>query len=238
MRNPSSPTHPHHHPAGAAEQLAAIRSAVLRALDRNAAAWFTKAQQQIEADRSILVRLFPAVSRKCGRAHLWPVGPELIGWTVDDGVCALLLIGTTIEEITAVYRYGDPGERRAVLRALHLLDIGDAAVPLVLDALHSNDTKLIAAAVGPYAAEHLPADAWRQAVLTCVTHAVPLAWVAGLKRRADDELIRLLRDHAERCSDDGRPTSPDLVHLLRSLGTDTSAGDAGGTPPKGIINGP
>lgn len=48
--------------------------------------------------------------------------------------------------------------------------------------------RLIAVAVGPYAAEHLPSDAWRKAVLTCVNQAIPLAWIADLQRRADAEL--------------------------------------------------
>ena len=54
---------------------------------------------------------------------------------------------------TRLYRHGDAAERRAVSCALHLLAVGDAGVlPLVEDALRTNDTRLVAAAVGPYAA--------------------------------------------------------------------------------------
>jgi hypothetical protein len=194
-----------------------VQTAVTKALDPSGAVWFAEARQQIGADRAALARLFPAVGRKCGRGQLWTDDPDLIGWTVDDAVRALLLIGASIEDVTAVYNYGDAAERRAVLRALPLLDLGDAAIPLVLDALRTNDTRLIAAAVGPYAAEHLPQDAWRQAVLKCVFLGIPLAWVTGLERRTDDELIRMMRAFAEERVAAGRPVPPDLLMVVPDL---------------------
>jgi hypothetical protein len=190
-----------------------VRTAVTRALDPAGAAWFAEARAQIAADRAALARLFPAVGRKCGRGQLWTDDPELIGWTVDDAVRTLLLLGASVEDVTAVYNYGDATERRAVLRALPLLNLGDGAVPLVQDALRGNDTRLIAAALGPYAAEHLPIEAWRTAVLKCVRLGIPLAWVAGLGRRRDAELVRMLRAFADERIAAGRPVPPD-VHLV------------------------
>jgi hypothetical protein len=198
-------------------KIKSVQAAVTKALDPNGAVWFAEARQQIAADPAALARLFPAVGRKCGRGQLWTDDPELIGWTVDDAVRALLLIGASIEDVTAVYNYGDAAERRAVLRALPLLDLGDAAVPLVLDALRTNDTRLIAAAVGPYAAEHLPAEAWRQAVLKCVFLGIPLAWVADLERRKDDELVRMMRAFAEERIAAGRPVPPDVQMIVPDL---------------------
>ena len=110
-----------------------VRAAVNRALEPSGAVWLTEARNQIAADPAALARLFPAVGRKCGRGQLWTDDPELIGWTVDDAVRALLLVGASIEDVTAVYNYGDAAEKRGVLRALPLLDLGDSAVPLVLD---------------------------------------------------------------------------------------------------------
>ncbi|WP_346166556.1 EboA domain-containing protein [Streptomyces javensis] len=114
-----------------------------------------------------------------------------------------LLLHTVRPEATALarlYEHGTAAERRAVLHALpHLRHLAPgAALPLVQDALRSNDTRLIAAAVGPYAAEHLPAHAWRHAVLKCLFTGVSLDAVADLAVRAagDQELARMLHDYA------------------------------------------
>src|SRR4051794_14397444 len=106
-------------------RIESVRAAVTRALDPAGAAWFTEARQQVAADPAALARLFPAVGRKCGRGQLWTDAPELIGWTVDDAVRALLLAGASLADVTSVYNYGDASERRAVLRALPLLELGD-----------------------------------------------------------------------------------------------------------------
>lgn len=198
-------------------RIESVRLAVSRALDPAGAAWFAEARQQVAADRAALARLFPAVGRKCGRGQLWTDDPELIGWTVDDAVRTLLLVGASLEDVTAVYNYGDASERRAVLRALPLLNLGAGAVPLVLDALHSNDTRLIAAAMGKYAAEHLPIEAWRQGVLKCVLLGIPLAWVADLAKRKDAELVRMLRAFADERMAAGRPIPPDVLLVVPEL---------------------
>lgn len=194
-----------------------VRAAVNRALEPAGAVWLSEARSQIAADPAALARLFPAVGRKCGRGQLWTDDPELIGWTVDDAVRTLLLVGASIEDVTAVYNYGDAAERRGVLRALPLLDIGDKAIPLVLDALRTNDTRLIAAALGPYAARYLPAEPWRQAVLKCVFLGIPLAWVADLDRRKDAELVRMMRAFAEERQAAGRSIPPDVLLIVPDL---------------------
>lgn len=198
-------------------KIEAVQAAVTKALEPAGAVWLADARAQIAADPAALARLFPAVGRKCGRGQLWTEDPELIGWTVDDAVRTLLLVGASLADVNAVYNYGDAAERRAVLRALPLLNLGDAAVPLVLDALRTNDTRLIAAALGPYAAEHLPIEAWRQAVLKCVFLGIPLAWVADLDRRKDDELVRMMRAFAEERLAAGRGVPPDVLQIVPDL---------------------
>jgi hypothetical protein len=194
-----------------------VRAAANRALEPAGALWLTDARNQIAADPAALARLFPAVGRKCGRGQLWTDDPELIGWTVDDAVRTLLLVGASIEDVTAVYNYGDAAERRGVLRALPLLDLGDSAIPLVLDALRTNDTRLIGAALGPYSARYLPAEPWRQAVLKCVFLSIPLAWVAELDKRKDGELIRMMRAFAEERQAAGRSIPPDVLLIVPDL---------------------
>ncbi len=107
----------------------------------------------------------------------------------------------------------DAHERRGVLRALPVLDsagLGDRALPVVRDALRTNDTRLVAAALGPYAARHLEPEAWRQGVLKCAFVGVPLAEVAGLAERADAELARMFGDYAKEREAAGRPVSEDV----------------------------
>ncbi len=198
-------------------KIESVRAAVSRALDPPGAAWLAEARNQIAADPAALARLFPAVGRKCGRGQLWTDDQELIGWTVDDAVRALLLAGAGIDDVTAVYNYGDAAEKRGVLRALPLLDLGDSAIPLVLDALRTNDTRLIAAALGPYAAKYLPPEPWRQAVLKCVFLSIPLAWVADLDKRKDAELIRMMRAFAEERQAAGRSIPPDVLLIVPDL---------------------
>lgn len=129
--------------------------------------------------------------------------------------------------LTRLYDRGSAAERRAVLRALpYLAHLGPDARPLVEDALRANDTRLIAAAVGPYAADHLPPPVWRQAVLKCLFTGVPLAAVAGLARRAagDAELARMLTGYAAERTAAGRTVPGDLHHALALTGVATSPG--------------
>ncbi|GAA3008220.1 hypothetical protein Sfulv_52170 [Streptomyces fulvorobeus] len=103
-----------------------------------------------------------------------------------------------------------------MLRTLHRLDIGSAALPLVEDALRTNDTRLVAAAVGPYAAAHLDAHQWRHAVLKCLFTGVPVDCVDALARRAlgDLELARMLGDFAAERTAAGRDVPADLAYVL------------------------
>ncbi len=92
--------------------------------------------------------LFPAAGRKVGRGAL----ESLPGWTADDAARALLLDALPLPRAQAVadaYADGDNAEKRAVLRALPILGLGDEGLPLVRDALRTNDTRLVAAAMSP-----------------------------------------------------------------------------------------
>jgi hypothetical protein len=120
------------------------------------------------------------------------------------------------DEVSELYRYGDAAEKRAVLKALPLLPIGGDAVPLLQDAIRTNDTRLVAAALGPYAA-HLDPPAWRQAVLKCVFMGVPLSVVDGLDERADAELAGMLASFAEERRAAGRDVPADALAVLESL---------------------
>ncbi|MFG2733114.1 EboA domain-containing protein [Streptomyces canus] len=153
--------------------------------------------------------------RRCGPEHA-------------DAVRILILNAARADTdaLTRVYAQGTAAERRAVLHALPHLVPGPEALPLVEDALRTNDTRLLAAAVGPYAARHLDTHHWRHAVLKCLFTGVPVAEVADLDRRAhaDAELARMLGDYAAERTAAGRPVPEDL-HRVLAL-TDPTA-----TPP-------
>lgn len=171
--------------------------------------WLETAEAQVHADTSRIAVLFPAVGRKVGRG------------AVEDAARARLLLALPLtdeellREVRLLYRHGDAAERRAVLRALHLLDgFGDQAVDLVEDGLRSNDVRLVEAAVQEYAAAHLGDHAWRHAVVKCVFVGVPLDTVAALHDRADDELARMLVALAHERVAAGRPVPDDVWQVV------------------------
>jgi hypothetical protein len=180
--------------------------------------WLAQALTLVAADPGTLGSLFPAVGRRCGRGPLpAPPGGD---WTVDEAARVLLLAALPpdrlLPEVEAAYRYGDAGEKRAVLKALPLLPLADEAVPLLRDALRTNDTRLVSAALGPYAV-HLDAAAWRDGVLKCVFMGVPLSAVHGLDDRADAELVRMLDAFGRERRAAGREVPPDALALLDRL---------------------
>ncbi|MGW1410469.1 EboA domain-containing protein [Streptomyces sp. NPDC002403] len=148
---------------------------------------------------------YAAAGRHCGLEHA-------------DSVRALLLIEAraALPALTRLYEQGTAAERRAVLLTLHRLDLGPTALPLVEDALRTNDTRLVAAAVGPYAAAHLGPHNWRHAILKCLFTEVPVDAVDGLSRRArgDAELARMLGDFAAERIAAGRSVPTDLTRVL------------------------
>jgi hypothetical protein len=195
-----------------------LRTALTDRMTEKGWKWLTGACASVAADPAVVGGLFPLAGRRCGRVRLDPGDPY--GWTVDDAarcllLAALPLTGTPLlERIGALYRSGDAAERRAVLRALPLLPVGDAALPLVRDALRTNDTRLIAAALGDYATDHLDAETYRQGVLKCVFTGIPLTALPGLPGRADAEMARMMAAYAYERTAAGREVPADIGPIL------------------------
>lgn len=181
--------------------------------------WLAQALARVAVEPAAIDRLFPAAGRHCGRAAL-PAAP---GWTVDEAARTLLLAALPPESVTArlpdLYRHGDPAEKRAALKALALLPAGGAGAGLLHDAIRSNDPRLLAAALGPAAAQ-LDAAAWRQAVLKCVYIGVPLAVVDRLAERADAELAAMLAAFRAERRAAGRDLPADAITVLDRLRED------------------
>ncbi|MEV4317224.1 EboA domain-containing protein [Actinocrispum sp. NPDC049592] len=188
--------------------------------------WLVDAERKVRADATAIRSIFPAVGRKVGRDPLRPeADPQgLIHGTVDDLARTRLLAvlaevmpaGELASEVAELYRYGDDAERRGVLRGLSTLPetVVPTGLDLVNDALRANDIRLVAAALGPFAAKHLDAHAWRHGVLKCIFVGVPLAAVADLDRRTDAELLRMVSDFADERRAAGREVPADAQRLL------------------------
>ncbi|MFE9046284.1 EboA domain-containing protein [Streptomyces sp. NPDC007818] len=193
-----------------------LRTALEAALTPVAASWLGAAEEMVRASSGEIAALFPAAGRACGRGPL----PGLPGWTVADAARALLLLAVPADgdrrlaETLDCYRYGEASERLAVLRSLPLLGLGPAAIGLTEDALRTHDARLLAAAVGPYAARHLDQSLWRHAVLKCLFTDVPLTAVAALHDRCDARLLRMLGDLVREREAAGRAAPPDAVALI------------------------
>lgn len=180
--------------------------------------------EAIGRDPQAIDYLFPAAAREVARGPLDENDPGgMLGPTVDDAVRGALLVAlcdtdtdaaSRLRRVSDLYRFGDSDERRAVLRHLHELDLGSGPAALVEDALRTNDTRLIGAAMGPWSAAHLPAAQWRHGVLKCLFTGVPLAAVEDLHARADTELARMVADFCRERVAAGRDIPPDALPIL------------------------
>ncbi|MCD4523363.1 EboA domain-containing protein [Nocardioides sp. cx-173] len=177
---------------------------------------------------SRLGRLFPAAARRTARGQI--AGTD---HRVEDAVRVELVAAAAsrlsppdlLAELQAVYRYGDADEKRAVLLALGAVDDREVdGSDVLLDALRTNDVRLVAAAMGPHA-DRLSIHDWRHGVLKCLFVGVPLAGVAGLATRADDELAAMVRRYVDERRAAGRPVPDDALMLL-DLITSTTAQEA------------
>lgn len=196
-----------------------LRARLAAHLSPDGSGWLGDALTRVAADSTAIRSLFPAAGRRCGRGEL-----QGSGWEVDDAVRTLLLLALPLgeaelaAEVADLYRYGDAAEKRGVLRGLDLLDtpggIGAAGLPLVQDALRTNDTRLITAGLGRYGARRLDAAAYRQGVLKCVFVGIPLAGIEGLEERADAELARMLADYARERLTAGRTVPADVWKVV------------------------
>ncbi|CCK26940.1 hypothetical protein BN159_2561 [Streptomyces davaonensis JCM 4913] len=194
-----------------------LRTRLAGLLSPAALVWVEDACAVVSEQPEAVMTLSAGAGLRCGRAAL---GPGFEDWTADEAaralmLCALPLNGPELAAaVESVYHLGDSSERRAVLRALPMLGVGERSVGLVRDALGTNDPRLVAAALGPGAATYLDQSSWRDGVLKCLFLEVPLTVVADLYRRTDAELIRMLRHHAAERAAVGETVPADLNAVI------------------------
>ena len=199
----------------------------------------------IRADPASIQRHFPAAAREVARGPLSESDPTgVIGPTLDDAVRGVLLAAlaearaddaTLLRDVSDLYRYGDGDEKRAVLRALGPLGLGEGAAPLVADALRTNDVRLVGAAMGEWTGRHLDDATWRHGVLKCLFVEVPLTAVHRLTERSDAELARMVAAFGHERVLAGRSVPADshmvLDHFPQVLEQFPDVAAALGTPP-------
>lgn len=217
---PSAPPTPSTAPAPSASTAPAAGAPTAPA-PRFTHPWTARAAEDVRMDATRAAHLFASAGREVGRE---PLSADPFAPTADDAaraviVAALADSGADPAVAAALYRRGDDAERRGVLRGLDAIAAPppawrDAGVDLVVDALRANDTRLVAAALGSFAAAHLDDHAWRHGVLKCVFLGIPLSVVAELDARADDELAAMATRFAEERRAAGRSVPDDLTLLL------------------------
>jgi hypothetical protein len=143
-----------------------------------ARAWLADATAHVAGHPARLDVLFASAARNSGREKLSD------HWHTDEAARVLLLTAKTTwgpEPAINLYQQGTADERLAVLLALDVAETADSSLlALTRDALRSNDTRLITAALGSFAARGLETSEFRQAVLKCVFCAVPFSEISGL----------------------------------------------------------
>ena len=181
--------------------------------------WLREASAAAAADASSLRSRFAMVGRKVGRETLDENADpnDVWAWTVEDAARVLLLVaaGERAEaELAELYRFGDAAERRGVLQALPYLNIEDRGLALVDDAIRTNDTRLIAAALGPYATKYLSDEQYDQAVLKCVFVGVPITGLDGIPSRVTPDGARMLGAFVHERVAAGRDLPPEVWTVI------------------------
>jgi sugar phosphate isomerase/epimerase len=230
------PRHSHDAPGLAVRSMKALRAGWHEAGSRmETERWLRESATAIAADPGALGKTFAMAGRRLGRSPIRPDADPagvLFGTTSDDARGRL--VGRLAEFLSpdelagallALYGEGDSAERRGVLRGLGALAARSPKLPVVVvtaglrltaEALRSNESGIVAAAVGPFAAAYLDQHSWRHAVLKLVFMGISLAVVTDLQERADDELARMARDFAAERTAAGRPIPEDVLLLLKS----------------------
>jgi hypothetical protein len=107
---------------------AALAARLDARLDGPAAAWLAESVTAVRDDPTAVRTRFPAAGRRVGRALLDPAADpgDPFAPTVDEAARVRLLAAcgdAAADELDGLYRFGDAAERRAVLRALDVLEV-------------------------------------------------------------------------------------------------------------------
>ena len=201
-------------------------------LPASAATWLSSGIERCRngiADRDLYL-LLSLVSRHVGKLPLALAEDELEvasasrpgwdprDWTLDQAVRIYLLGASTSdgarlsERLDRLCGAADIGELVAYYRGLPLYPDPPRYALRAAEGVRSNMRVVFEAVAhrNPYPAEQFAEAAWNQLVLKALFVGSPLAPVAGLDRRRNPTLARMLRDYAHERWAASRPVSPEL----------------------------
>ncbi len=208
--------------------------------------WTANAVTDIAAEPQRIAVLFPAAGRAVGREPVEPAADPLgIRYGTADDLAREQLVAALLAALPAdaaatslgeLYRFGDDAERRGVLRGLNAAPdqqqpVVSTGLELVADALRTNDTRLVAAALGDFAGAHLDDHAWRHGVLKALFMGIPVDVVARLDERADDELARMAAGLVAERRAAGREINDDMQRVAAGRSPATTASSSTTTTP-------
>ena len=179
------------------------------------------------------------VSRRVPRQPLAPTESELAAaaatrpgwdprdWTLDQAARVRLLLASTADgallsrRLDTLCSAADVGELVAFYRGLPLYPDPPRHVLRAAEGVRSNMRVVFEAVAhrNPYPAEHFVESAWNQMVLKALFVGTRLDLIAGLDRRANPALARMLCDYAHERWAASRPVSPELWRCVGPYAT-------------------
>jgi hypothetical protein len=179
------------------------------------------------------------VSRRIPKEPLAPTDAELAAatttrpgwdprdWTLDQAARVRLLLASTADgavlsrRLDTLCSAADVGELVAFYRGLPLYPDPPRHVLRAAEGVRSNMRVVFEAVAhrNPYPAEHFVESAWNQMVLKALFVGTRLDLIAGLDRRANPTLARMLCDYAHERWAASRPVSPELWRCVGPYAT-------------------
>ena len=206
-----------------------------------AAGWLAAGRERLRADAADreLYLLTSLVSRHVGKEPLALTPDELRqatasrpgwdprDWTLDQAARVYLLLASTSNGIEASRRLdrlcgaADISELVAFYRGLPLYPDQPRHALRAAEGVRSNMRVVFEAVAhrNPFPAEQFAESAWNQMVLKALFVGTRLDLIAGLDRRANPALARMLCDYAHERWAASRPVSPELWRCVGPFAT-------------------
>jgi len=148
---------------------------------------------------------------------------EIDGRALDDltritlltRACAVAESAEHLELVDDIFLRGDNRERGALLRALSFLPGPERFRAVAVEACRTNVLSVFEALAceNSYPADHFTDPQFNQMVLKALFMGVAVARIDGLRRRQNDELIRMAKGYASERTAAGRVV-PDDIGLI------------------------
>ncbi|MGF1515977.1 MAG: EboA family metabolite traffic protein [Elainellaceae cyanobacterium] len=216
-------------------------------LTNEAFSWLLSKQKVVAdgAERTLFTA-FSSVPRHLGKTDLalsskeiGAAGDRLAGWqpghwSIDQAGRTLLVLAVPSGDLQAyqqildmLFAAADLGEQVALYQALPLLPHPELHRHQGTEGIRSSMTAVFEAIAlrNPYPASYFDENAWNQLVLKSLFVGSPLHLIAGLDRRANATLARMLSDYAHERWAAGRPVSPALWRCVGPFAVADLVGD-------------